>query len=353
MKEVVKGHNLKSIFNDKSILTTCAALFVVMAGIKIGASIINPFLLAIFIAIVSAPMVTMLERIKIPKGIAVITTLTFILFVGTMMGQLVNSSLQGFTSNIPKYKEQLAINLQSIPFVGEVQIFDFSLKEKITSFEPDMLMSVGVNILQGLGDTLGYVFLILLASVFMLLEADTFKQKIKAISPHNDESKYSSKIASFTKSVKHYVAIKTVVSLATGAIVAFSLWIIGLDYFLLWGLLAFLLNYVPNIGSLAAAIPPILLAFVQFGSATALLVLGLFVGINLIIGSIIEPKFMGDGLGLSTLVIFMSLILFGFLLGSTGMLLSIPLTMIVKIACDKNEKWHWLSVMLGDKVESK
>jgi AI-2 transport protein TqsA len=350
VKEIVKGHNLKSMLTEKSMLATCAALFVVMAGIKIGSAIIIPFLLAIFIAIVSAPMVGLLEKVKVPKGVAVISTMSFILFVGTMIGQIVNSSLRGFTGNIPKYKEQLTENLQSIPFIGDVEILNFSLKEKVGSFEPDMMMSIGVGILQGLGDVLGYVFLILLASIFMLLEADTFKEKVKEISPNSDSGKYSKKIDSFIKSVKHYMAIKTVISLATGAIVAFSLWLVGLDYFMLWGLLAFLLNYIPNIGSAISAIPPVLLAFVQFGSGTALLVLGLFVAINTIIGSIIEPKFMGDGLGLSTLVIFISLILWGFLLGNVGMLLSIPLTMIVKIACDKNDKWHWLSVMLSDKV---
>lgn len=351
MNKIMKGHNLKSVLSQKSILATCAALFVVLAGIKISSSIIIPFMLAIFIAIICSPMVNLLERIKVPKGVAVIGTMSLILGIGTMIAQLVNSSLKGFTTNIPVYKAKLVETLQSMPYVGEIELFDFSLKEKIATIEPEMFMSAGVNILSGFSDVLGNVFLILLASIFMLLEADTFKEKIKIISPATNEGKYSEKIGSFVKSVKNYMAIKTVISLLTGAIVSFALWIVGVDYFLLWGLLAFLLNYIPNIGSILAAIPPVLLSFVQFGSGTALIVIIIFLAINIIIGSIIEPKFMGDGLGLSTLVIFISLIGWGYILGSAGMLLSIPLTMIVKLACDKHDDWHWLAVMLSDKAK--
>lgn len=353
MEKSLKDKLSDNMGKKTSALATCAFLFIVLAGVKMSSAIIIPFMLAIFIAIISHPMVVALEKIKFPKAIAVVSTISFILFVGTMIAQLVNSSVQGFTSNLPEYKSQLSHHLQSIPMVNEVEIFDFSLKEKLASFEPDMVMSVGVNILSGFGDVLGNVLLILLASIFMLLEANTFRDKITEISPNLDSTKYSDKIESFVKSVKSYMVIKTVVSLVTGGIVSFSLWLVGVDYFLLWGLLAFLLNYIPNIGSFLSAIPPVCLAFIQFGSGTALLVLGLFVAINMIIGSIIEPKFMGDGLGLSTLVIFMSLILWGFLLGNAGMLLSIPLTMIVKIACDRSEKWHWLAVMLSEKVEQK
>lgn len=344
---------MKEILKDKNILASCAFLFIILACIKMSSSILIPFLLAIFIAIISHPLVAMLERIKFPKPLAVIVAISTILFIGSMVTSLVSSSLQGFSGNLPSYKTQLASHLQSIPGISQVKIFDFSLSEQLASFEPNMLMSFGVNILSGLGDVLGNVFLILLASIFMLLEANTFKEKVMEISPNAHIKKYSDKIESFITSVKNYMVIKTVISLLTGAIVSFSLWIIGVDYYLLWGLLAFLLNYIPNVGSIISAIPPVCLSFIQFGSGTALLVLGIFVAINTIVGSIIEPKFMGNGLGLSTLIIFMSLILWGFILGSVGMLLSIPLTMVIKIACDKSENWHWLSVILAEKVEEK
>jgi AI-2 transport protein TqsA len=344
---------MKEILKEKNMLASCAFLFIVLAGLKMSSGIIIPFLLAIFIAIISNPLVLLLEKIKFPKPLAVVVTITAILSIGTMVTQVVSSSIKGFSTNLPQYKEKLTENLQAIPGVNEVEIFDFSLSEQLSNFEPDLLMNAGLNILSGLGDVLGNVFLILLASIFMLLEANTFKEKVMEVSPNSNLKKYSDKIGSFIDSVKNYMVIKTVISLVTGAIISIGLWIIGVDYYLLWGLLAFLLNYIPNIGSILAAIPAVCLAFIQFGSGTALLVMGLFFGVNIIIGSIIEPKFMGNGLGLSTLIILISLLFWGFILGNSGMLLSIPLTMVIKIACDKSDDWHWLSVMLSEKVEKK
>ena len=122
--------------------------------------------------------------------------------------------------------------------------------------------------------------------------------------------------------------------------------ILGVDFAILWGLVAFLLNYVPIIGSIIAAIPAILLALIQLGVAPALLTCLGYVVVNVIFGSILEPRFMGRGLGLSTLVVFLSLVFWGWILGPVGMILSVPLTMIVKIALESSDDTHWIAVML-------
>jgi AI-2 transport protein TqsA len=334
------------ILKDKSIISTCAFLVITLAGIMAASGIIIPFLLAIFIAIISNPLANLLEKARFPRPVAVITTLVAILCVGTLVTQLVSTSISGFSENMPFYKTQLISHLQSIPGVNEAVVFDLSLSSLLGKVEPDMAMSAGVNLLSGLSDVLGNIFLILLASTFMMLEINIFKEKLNIIFPGTKQ--YSDKIDSFVISVKSYMVIKTLISLLTGVIISIMLWIVGVDHFLLWGLLGFLLNYIPNIGSIFAAIPPVCLAFIQFGSGTALLVLLLFVAINMIVGSVIEPKFMGSGLGLSTLIVFISLIFWGWVLGPVGMLLSIPLTMVVKIASNKNDDWHWVSVMLSD-----
>lgn len=337
---------MTDLLKHRSVLATCAFLVVLLAGIKLASGILIPFLLAMFIAIISHPLALLLEKIRFPRSLAVITTVTMILCVGTLVTQLVSSSMNGFSENMPLYKEQLVGHLQSIPGVENITFFDLSAKDVIGKVDPDMVMNVGVNVLSGFSDVLGNVLLILLASIFMLLETSTFKEKLKLLAPSTEH--YSEKVASFVNSVKNYMVIKTLISLLTGAAISFALWAVGVDHFLLWGLIGFLFNFIPNIGSLLAAIPPICLAFIQFGSGTALMVLLMLVSINMIMGNVIEPKFMGNGLGLSTLVIFVSLVFWGWLLGSAGMLLSIPLTMVVKIASDKSEGWHWLSVVLSD-----
>jgi predicted PurR-regulated permease PerM len=150
-----------------------------------------------------------------------------------------------------------------------------------------------------------------------------------------------------SRKINRYLAIKTMTSLATGIIVAIVLGIMGVDFPMLWGLLAFLLNFIPTIGSIIAAVPPVLLAMVQFNQGMAVGVAVLYTAVNMIIGNFLEPRFMGKGLGLSPLVVFLSLLFWGWLLGTIGMFLSVPLTMTVKIICDTRDDTKWVGVLLG------
>jgi len=143
------------------------------------------------------------------------------------------------------------------------------------------------------------------------------------------------------------LAIKAAISLLTGLIIFIWLWILGVDYAILWGLLAFLLNFIPTVGSFIAAVPAVLLALVQLGVLHAGLTLGGFVVVNLVMGNAIEPRWMGRGLNLSPLVVFVSLVLWGWVLGPVGMLLSIPLTIMIKIALENQPESRWIGIMLG------
>ena len=332
---------------SRSGLVTAASLVIVLTGINLAQSIIVPLLLALFVAILSYPIVTALERLRLPQSASVFTAVAIILFAGTVLGQFINASIKSFTAKMPEYKLQLVEHLEKVPFLSEVEILDKSLSQTLTSMNPEQAMSIGVNLLSNASNIVSNTFLILLAAIFVLLEAKVFKEKIHTITAVKGE--ISDKVDNFIESVKGYMLIKTGVSLLTGAAISLALWVIGVEHFFLWGLLAFLLNYIPTIGSILAAIPAVCLAFVQMGSGTALIVAGVFVAVNLIIGNVIEPKFMGQGLGLSTTAVLLSLIFWGFILGSVGMLLSIPLTMVLKIASENSIHWNWLSVMLSDR----
>ncbi len=338
---------MQPLAKPRSALVTAACLVIVLAGINLAQSIVVPLLLALFVAILSYPIVTALERLKIPEAISVLIAVAVILFSGTVLGQFINASIKSFSSNLPTYKAQLAEHLDKITYLREIEIFDKSLSQTLTAMNPEQAMSIGVNVLSNASNIVSNAFLILLAAVFVLLEAKLFRDKIHSLS--SKKGNFSEKVDNFIESVKGYMLIKTGVSLLTGTVISLSLWLIGVEHFFLWGLLAFLLNYIPTIGSILAAIPAVCLAFVQMGSGTALLVAGIFIAANVIIGNVVEPKFMGQGLGLSTTVVFLSLVFWGWLLGSVGMLLSIPLTMVLKIASDNSEDWHWLSVILSDK----
>ena len=204
--------------------------------------------------------------------------------------------------------------------------------------------------LNGLGGVLTNTFFVFLTFLFILSEAAGFPNKLRALSEdgNGDLSKYTE----ITDGVNRYLGIKTLTSAATGVIIAFWLMFQGVDYPVMWGVFAFLLNYIPNIGSIIAAVPAVLLALIQLGAGSALVAALGFLLVNVLVGSVVEPKIMGRGIGLSTLVVFLSLAFWGWVLGPVGMLLSVPLTMAVKIALGGKESTQWISILLGSNREA-
>jgi predicted PurR-regulated permease PerM len=178
----------------------------------------------------------------------------------------------------------------------------------------------------------------------MISESKYFIYKLEYASSENEAVNHIEEI--FNR-IKEYMVLKAVISILTGFIIWIALTIVGTDYAFLWAVLAFILNFIPNIGSIIAAVPAVLLTLVQLGTVSALIVSGIYVVVNIIIGSVIEPKVMGKGLGLSTLVVFLSLIFWGWLFGIVGMLLSIPLTIMAKIIFNANDNTRWIAVFLG------
>ncbi|MFT5815697.1 MAG: AI-2 transport protein TqsA, partial [Psychroserpens sp.] len=212
-------------------------------------------------------------------------------------------------------------------------------------FDPAAAMGLAANMLSGLGGVMANLFLIIITVVFMLFEASSIPHKLHLAL--DDPQARLKQIDQFLASVNNYLAIKSLVSIATGVIVSIMLWAFGLDFFLLWGVLAFLLNYIPNIGSIIAAVPAMSLAVLQLGPAAAGFIGLGYLTINTVMGNVVEPRYLGRGLGLSTLVVFISLIFWGWLLGTVGMLLSVPLTMIIKIALENSKEGSWFAVLLS------
>ncbi len=211
---------------------------------------------------------------------------------------------------------------------------------------PSQVFSLAGDIFSGLSNLLSNSILVVLIFVFMLLEVSSFKNKLAYISPASLRS-----MDKIVASLKKYFGIKILTSLATGILISLGLAILGLDFPILWGVLAFLLNFIPNIGSIVAAIPAVLLAFLQLPFWAAMGSLVLYIAVNFVIGNVIEPKWMGKSLGLSTFVVFVSLIIWGWILGTVGMLISVPLTMALKIALDSKPETRNIGLFLGDEDE--
>ncbi len=326
-------------------VVTLAACIVIIAGMKAATAILIPFLLAAFIAIICAAPMFWLQRKGVPATLAVLLVVLGILSVLILVGALGGQSINDFSKDLPIYQAKIKAQTSALLAYLDKLGVDTQALALNEVFDPGAAMKLAATVLNGLGNALTNGFLILMTVIFILLEAASFPSKIQAIKGAPDAS--LSRWDHFIAQVKQYMAIKTWVSLATGIIIAVWLAILGIDYPLLWGLLAFALNYVPNIGSIIAAVPALLLALVQVGVGKMLAAAGGYVAVNLIMGNAIEPRFMGKGLGLSTLVVFLSLLFWGWVLGPVGMLLSVPLTITAKIALDSHQETRWLAILLG------
>ena len=326
-----------------------AAVLVIVAGMKQSAALIVPFLLSVFIAVISFPLMSRMQQAGLPKGLALALVMSLVVSIGVGLTLLIGSSITDFSRMMPEYQERIAAEWTYV--FQWLSSHGFSVTGVIRdAVDPAAAVGLVSSILKGFGNVLTDSFLILLTVAFILMEAAGFTQKLLTLntddsSQSDDAAKVFSQV--FVEKLRNYMSMKTVISMVTGFIVGVALWIIGVDYPVLWGVLAFMLNFVPNIGSIIAAVPAVMLTIVQLGMASAFLVAAVYIAVNVIIGSIVEPKYMGKGLGLSTLVVFVSLVFWGWVLGPVGMLLSVPLTITVKLALDSKPETQWLGHLLG------
>jgi AI-2 transport protein TqsA len=320
-----------------------ASVVVILAGVKSASSIIVPFLLSIFITIILAPTFTYLRSKNVPSSLAIVAVLGVFLLVLLFVVKLLSNSVYQFTMNVDEYADKLSVYYDYIVNAAKSVGYNITTESVSEMVNAKQIMRFVSSMVQGVGSLFTNGFVVILTVAFMLIESNTFVKKIEASSEGSMEH-----MQEIFSKIKHYMVIKSGVSLATAFVVYVALKLIGTDYAFLWAVLAFLLNFIPNIGSILAAVPPVLITLVQLGFVSAMLVAGLYIVVNVVIGSIIEPKVMGKGLGVSTLVVFLSLIFWGWLLGIVGMFLSIPLTIMAKIIFNANEKTKWIALMLGD-----
>ena len=327
-------------------LMAAAALVVIFAGIKSAEAIVAPLFIAIFIAAISAPLMFKLTEYRVPQGIALALVMFVIVAFGILLSSLMGASLQGFSANLPEYQARLSSISNEVFALLASHGIELKASEARNMFDLGALMGlVGSTFNRVLGTLANAVF-ILLTVAFILLEMGSFKTKVQKISSTPAAS--LAHFEHFASTLNRYIVIKSLMSLLTALVVLVALVVLDVDYPVLWAILAFLLNFVPNIGSIIAAVPAVLLALIQYGVDAAGILALVYLGVNNVVGNIIEPKLMGRSLGLSSLVVFVSLVFWGWLLGPIGMFLSVPLTMTVKIAASSRENSQWLSDLLGN-----
>ncbi len=342
--------NNNSLNNQYTGALNIAAFIIIIAGLMYAQSMITQLLMAFFISIICAQPIRWLQKKKVHQGLAITIIFVGIIAVFIGFGQLVGTSLSSFSEDAPKYEQNLREMGKTIFRFAHDSGIKISTDEMTKLFDPSKVMSITAGFLGQLGGFMGNALTIFFLVLFLLMELDSFSIKTNAIVKGSSGS--LAFLDSIGNSIRHYLSIKTMTSLLTGALIWISLAIIGVDYAIIWALIAFLLNYIPNIGSIIAAVPAVLFALVQLGFGGVIWTTSVFVAVNMVVGNVIEPKMMGKGMGLSTFVVFVSLIFWGFMLGTVGMFLSVPLTMTIKIILEQNPRTKWMAILLGTQGEA-
>lgn len=331
-------------------LVNAACLLVIVYMLREFSDFFVPLAFAAFLATLSAPAVVWLRDHKVPTVVSVPLVVALVLSAIVGLVGFVGGSVNGFIGAMPKYRNRLDTIFQGTMSWLDQRGVRFSSKDVRDMLEPGAVVDYLGGMLSDLASLASSTVLVVLYLGFILFEATTLPAKLREAmgDSHADLSNWETVV----REVKSYVVIKTLVSLATGLGVYVLLLFTGVDFPLLWGVVAFLLNYIPNIGSIIAAVPPVLLALVQFGPGRALIVLAGFVGINTLFGNIVEPALLGRRLGLSSLVVLVSLVFWGWMWGAAGMLLSVPLTMILKILFENSQQFRGVAVFMGGDPET-
>jgi AI-2 transport protein TqsA len=322
-----------------------AGVAVVIAGLKLAGTLLVPFVTAIFITIVSLPVVKWLTTRKVPRWAAIVLAvlLDLVLLVG--LGGLVGSSLNEFYARVPHYLERLQeIAIGAAEWANERGLH-VDEERLVGVVDEAQILSVLADVFREVTALVSKTLLVALLVLFMLFESGSWRVKLAYVlrRPTLDLPRFTNA----AREVQTYLVVKSALSVVTGVLCGVWVAICGVDFPLLWGLLAFVLNYIPTLGMFIATIPPVLVGLVQFDPPTALLVLAGYLVINFTLGNFVEPRIMGKALGLSPLVVFLSMVFWGWLWGPVGALLSVPLTMMIKILLANNEDLRWAAVLLG------
>ena len=326
-------------------LLLAAALVVVLSGIRYAAPLLGPILLALFIATASTPIIEWLTK----RGVSAVAAVMVALLIDVAFlfgaGLLVGFSLNELYLQLPHYQERFGQIEHDIAHWMAAHGWQGSTDNLTESMMGESALATAAETLKVVLAMLSDLVLVLLILIFLLLEATGIRRKLERIlaEPEKDLERFGTA----TREIQKYLLVKTTLSIVTGIAAGTIAAIFGVDFPLLWGMLAFVLNYIPSIGGVLATIAPTALALLQHGVGTAAAVATANFVVHFTIGNVIEPRVMGRALGLSELVVLLSMIFWGWLLGPIGAVLSVPLTMIIKIILLNTDGYAWIGVLLG------
>jgi AI-2 transport protein TqsA len=321
-------------------------LFVAGVVLKLARPVFIPFILAVFLSYIIDPALTFLTRCRCPRPWAVAVVLALMFVFLYLVGVLFFSSGKAFAAELPKYQERLG-DIGRILEHG-IGPFKIDVSAALGSLDANRVGSVILGAIGPFFSVLGKLLLVFLFLAFIVAGRGRAEAKIPKAIGDGHASRIHGVLERINVQIRKYLLIKTAMSLVNGLTVYIVLKAFGVDFAALFGLLAFFLNFIPSIGSLVAAVLRVAFAFFQFGTFwPPFLILIITSGADAIMGNLVEPRIMGKGLGLSPLLIFFSLLFWGWLWGIPGMILSVPLTAVIRIVCQNVPGLKPVAVLMG------
>jgi len=327
--------------------------FLIGAVLKIASSVILPFIIAILLAFVMYPLVKWLDKYKFPRLLSISLIVIVMVAILYVLGMVLYTSGRMVAAQYTNYEDRFKEVYKQV-----ARLFELSYDEDLSFWEnlwgqlgirtwlrhfTYSFSSVFINFIKSAG-------LVLIFMVFILLEASYFKEKLEAA--FEERSERINKMGhDLMSQVSRYLAAKFLISLVNGIVFFIALYLVGLEFAIVWGAIQFLLNFIPTLGSIIAGVIISLFALVQFwpDPAPIIFVVIFIFGSNMILGNILDPKIIGDRVGISPLMILVSLVFWGFLWGFAGMVLAVPMTVIIKIVCENIPIMEPVSIMIGSR----
>ncbi|MDL9935701.1 AI-2E family transporter [Gordonia sp. ABSL1-1] len=329
------------------VLLTLAGLVVAVAGIKSVASMVGPLFLALMLTVAVQPIPNWLRRKGWPRWSAFIVTL--LLVYGILIGMFgaLAYSIARLATILPTYSDKFDDLVDSFKgFLTDHGVDEDKVHEMLSHLDASKLISLVTDLLSSTLSVASALILVVTVLLFMAADAMGFDERMAVVRDARPD--IASAFSTFARGTRSYLWVSTVFGLIVAVFDTGALWLIGVPLPVLWGLLSFITNYIPNIGFVLGVIPPALLGLLDGGASEMLLVIAVYSVINVIIQSVIQPKFVGDAVGLSTTLTFVSLIFWTWVIGPLGAILAVPLTLFAKaLLIDIDPSTRWADVLVS------
>ena len=328
-------------------LISIACVVIILAGLKAAQTIVVPFLLAIFITVLVSPLVLYVQKLRVGRVFSFLLVTFAFVAIMVFFGSVIFDAIKEFSARLPELQAKFNDVLQGI----STRLVRFGVEFDVQGLgvDPNEVAAQISTLLRKTGSIVSTGFFIFIMVSFMVFESSMMDEKIRYFSQRSHAT--HTFVKKFASNLKKYLLIKTIASACTGALIGLGLWVLGVPYAALWGILAFVLNFIPTIGSIVAVFPTLFVTLSTMDISYSVWTIAIYLAVNVAIGNIIEPRFLGQGLGLSTISVLAGLLLWGFVLGIGGLFLAVPLTMSIQIALASNDKTKSIATLLGNKVE--